>query len=124
MESFKSNSLEIAKGFLGKEINFVIDRPLGSKHPKHDFVYEVNYGYVPGVKAPDGEDLDVYFLGTDKAIERGNGVVKAIIHRLEDDDDKLVVLPKEILMTDEEIEKAVSFQEKWFKHEIIKNAEI
>jgi inorganic pyrophosphatase len=113
-------SFEIAKKFLGKEVDFVIDRPFGSKHPKHDFIYEVNYGYVPGIKAPDGEDLDIYFLGINIPVEKGSGIAKAIIHRLDDDDDKLVVMSKEISMTDEEIEKAVMFQEKWFKHEIIR----
>ena len=119
MENNLSKSFEIAKEFLGKEVEIIIDRPLGSKHPKHNYIYEVNYGYLPGIIAPDGEDLDAYYLGEDKAIEKAKGIVKAIIHRLDDDDDKLVVIPENINMTDEEIEKAVTFQEKWFNHEII-----
>ncbi len=55
----ESKSLNLAKKFLGKEVEVVFDRPLGSKHPKHGFVYEVNYGYLDGVKATDGEDRDV-----------------------------------------------------------------
>lgn len=120
MENNNSKSFELAKQFLGKEVEVVMDRQLGSKHPKHGFVYEANYGYIEGVKAPDGEELDAYYLGTDKAIERAVGVVRAIIHRLDNDDDKLVVMPKETNMTEEEIEKAVEFQEKWFEHQIIK----
>lgn len=116
MESNNSKSLELAKQFLGKEVEVVFDRPLGSKHPKHGFTYEVNYGYLEGVKAPDGEDLDAYFLGTDQSLQKVKDVVKAIVHRVEDDDDKLVVMPKELSMTDEEIETAVKFQEQWFKH--------
>jgi inorganic pyrophosphatase len=115
-----SKSLTLAKQFLGKEVDVVIDRPLGSSHPKHGFIYEVNYGFLPGVIAPDGEELDVYYLGTDHAVDKANGVVKAIIHRLEDDDDKLVVMSKETTMTDEEIESAVLFQEKWFKHVLLR----
>jgi inorganic pyrophosphatase len=115
-----SKSLTLAKQFLGKEVNVVIDRPLGSSHPKHGFIYEVNYGFLPGVIAPDGEELDVYYLGTDHAVDKANGVVKAIIHRLEDDDDKLVVMSKETTMTDEEIESAILFQEKWFKHVLVR----
>lgn len=30
---------------LGELIKTKIDRPLGSKHPKHDFIYPVNYGF-------------------------------------------------------------------------------
>jgi len=38
-----------AENFLGKEIEVIIDRPLGSKHPKHGFKYETNYGYIPQI---------------------------------------------------------------------------
>ncbi|PJA92483.1 MAG: inorganic pyrophosphatase [Candidatus Komeilibacteria bacterium CG_4_9_14_3_um_filter_37_5] len=111
----------LAKQFLGQEVNIIIDRPLGSRHPKHDTIYEVNYGYLPGVLAPDGEELDVYYLGSKIILGEATGIVRAIIHRLEDDDDKLVVMPHNTDMTDEEIEKAVLFQERCFKHEIIRS---
>ena len=120
MNDSNSKSLELAKRFLGKEVEIVFDRPLGSKHPEHGFIYEVNYGYLEGIEAPDGEDLDAYFLGADQSLEKATGIVKAIIHRLDNDDDKLVVMPDTILMTDDEIESAVKFQEQWFRHEIIR----
>ena len=120
MEDNKSKSLELAEQFLGKEIEIIIDRQLGSKHPKHNFVYEVNYGYIEGVTAPDGKELDAYYLGINKALGKAKGIVRAIVHRLDDDDDKLVVMPEDINMTDEEIEKAVAFQEKWFDHQILR----
>ena len=120
MEAQHAKSLELAKQFLGKEVEVVFDRPLGSKHPKHGFIYEVNYGYLEGVKAPDGEDLDAYFLGTDQPLQKVTGIVKAIVHRLDNDDDKLVVMPKEESMTDDEIDRAVNFQEQWFKHQILR----
>lgn len=121
MESKDSKSLQLAKQFLGKEVEVVFDRPLGSQHPKHGFTYEVNYGYLEGVKAPDGEDLDAYYLGTDQSLQKARGIVKAIIHRLDNDDDKLVVMPQHVLMSDDEIEKAVNFQEQWFGHEVLRN---
>lgn len=108
------------KNFLGKTVKFVADRPLGSKHPKHGFVYEVNYGYIPGTKSPDGEELDAYFLGVEKPVEKEKGVCIAIIHRTNDNDDKLVVVPEGMDIADEEIEKLVEFQEKWFEHKIIR----
>jgi inorganic pyrophosphatase len=120
MESHNSKSFELAKQFLGKEVEIVFDRPLGSKHPKHGFTYEVNYGYLEGVKAPDGEDLDAYYLGTDESLQNVTGIVKAIVHRLDNDDDKLVVMPKDVSMTDEEIDHAIHFQEQWFKHQILR----
>ncbi len=117
----KSVSLSLAKPYLGKEVEVVIDRPLWSKHPKHVFVYEVNYGYILGTKAPDGEELDVYILGIEKPMEFFTGKCIAIIHRLNDDDDKLVVVPKLLEdMSDEEIWKATSFQEQFFQSEIIR----
>jgi inorganic pyrophosphatase len=116
----KNKSLEIAREFLGKKVRVVFDRPLGTKHPKHGFRYEVNYGYLPGIKAPDGEDLDAYYLGVNEPLQEAGGVCIAIIHRENDDDDKLIVVPEGIQLTDEEISKAVAFQEQWFKSKIIR----
>lgn len=106
--------------FLGKPVSIDIDRPFGSKHPKHGFIYEANYGYVPGTLAPDGEELDAYFLGTNEPLVQAAGDCIAVIHRLDDDDDKLVVVQAGKSLSDEEIEKAVHFQEQWFKHELIR----
>ena len=79
----RSQSFNLAKGYLGKEVEIVIDRPLGSKHPKHGFVYEVNYGFVPHIKAPDGDELDAYYLGVSEPLKKAKGVCIAIIHRKE-----------------------------------------
>ena len=117
----QAKTLEIAREFLGKKVSLVFDRPLGSKHPKHGFVYEVNYGYVPGVIAADGEELDAYYLGTQESLEKIEGVVIAIIHRENDDDDKLVVVPEGTEISDEEITRTTNFQEQFFKSRIIRN---
>lgn len=115
-----SQSLAIAKQYLGKEVEVVMDRPLGSKHPKHGFVYETNYGYLEGVKAPDGEDLDAYYLGVEKPLDRAKGVVIAIAHRKDNDDDKLIVVPTGTTMTDEQIMDAIKFQEQFFDTEMVR----
>jgi inorganic pyrophosphatase len=123
------NKYSEAKYYLGKEVEVIIDRPLGSKHPKHDFLYEANYGYIPDTKSPDGEELDAYYLGVDKRslaseagkpLKRAKGICIAIIHRTNDNDDKLVVVPKGIKLSNKDIEKQIEFQEKWFKYEIIR----
>jgi len=116
-----SKSLLLAKKYLGKRVRVVIDRPLNSRHPKHGFTYESNYGYIPGVIAPDGEELDAYFLGISEPIENAIGECIGVIHRLDDDDDKLIVVPPGLKMSNVEIEKAIRFQEKWFKHKILRN---
>ena len=115
-----SKSLELAQNYLGKEVKVIIDRPLGSKHPKHDFIYEVNYGYIKGVIAPDGEELDAYLLGVNKPVKEYTGMCIAIAHRKDNDDDKLIVLPKGVDINNEEILKLINFQEKWFDTEIIR----
>ena len=117
--------------FLGQKVNVVIDRPLGSKHPQHGFIYEVNYGYIPNTKSLDGEEQDVYVLGIDKPSDKIIGVCIAVIHRTNDNDDKLVVTPNGEDFSDEEISKAwptslvekiVEFQEKYFKHVILRKS--
>ena len=42
----------------------------------------------------------------------------AIIHRYDDVDEKWVVAPEDMMLTREEIEKQVHFQEQYFKSEI------
>ena len=122
MENYEkaSMSLELAKKQLGKVLQVTMDRPLGSTHPKHGFVYDVNYGYVAGITAPDGEDLDAYFLGVDTPMQTGEGVCIAIAHRRDNDDDKLIVVPEGVTMTDEEILSAIHFQEQWFDTVIVR----
>lgn len=105
--------------FLGKRVLVKIDRPLHSKHPKHGFVYELNYGFVPDTVAPDGEEIDAYVLGVDKPLEEFAGRCIAIIHRLNDNDDKLVIAPNGVEFYDEYIKKATDFQEKFFKSIIV-----
>ena len=116
-----SKSLKLAKKFLDKEVEVIIDRPFGSMHPKHGFIYEVNYGYVEGVKAPDGEELDAYYLGSNQPLDRANGICIAIAHRKNDDDDKLIVVPKGMSFSDEEIAQMIHFQEQWFETEIVRS---
>lgn len=115
-----SKSLVLAKNFLNNTVEVIIDRPLGSLHPKWNFIYPINYGFIENVLAPDGEELDVYVLKVNEPLEKFTGQVIAIIHRIDDDDDKLIVIPEGEFITDEEIEEQVEFQEKFFKHEIIR----
>lgn len=105
---------------LGKIVRVIVDRPLGSCHPNHDdIIYSVNYGYVEGIIAPDGEEQDVYILGIDRPIKEYVGKVVAIVHRLDDIEDKWVVAPEGAHYTSEEIRNQIEFQEKFFKYEII-----
>ena len=107
--------------FIGQKVNVVVDRPLGSRHPKHDFTYEVNYGYIPNTKSADGEELDAYVLGIDESITKTRGTCIAVIRRTDDDDDKLIISPNNEDFSDSEIEKLTEFQEKWFKHVILRS---
>ena len=109
-----------SKNFLGKMVNVQMDRPLGTKHPKFGFVYEVNYGFVPNTVSGDGEELDAYVLEVDTPLKTFNGRCVAIIHRTDDNDDKLIVVPDGKNVSDERIETKTAFQEKWFKHTIIR----
>ncbi len=110
-----SRSLELARTFLGQTVTVSVDRPLGSRHPQHGFLYGVNYGFVPGTLAPDGAELDAYVFGVTEPLVVFTGLAVAVIHREDDDDDKLVVLPEGLNLSDTEIMEAVRFQEQWFK---------
>jgi inorganic pyrophosphatase len=100
---------------MNKIVKVVIDRPLGSYHPKHeDIYYSVNYGYVPGIIAPDGEEQDVYVLGINEPIKEFIGEVVAIIHRTNDVEEKWIVVPQGMKITKEKIQEQVHFQEQYF----------
>lgn len=104
---------------IGSVVKVIVDRPLGSYHPKHkDIYYSVNYGYIPGVMAPDGEEQDAYILGVNEPVEEFVGKVIAIIHRFDDVEDKWVVAPENVSFTAEEIMAQVAFQEQYFQTEI------
>ena len=108
------------KKYLNKNVKVIIERPLGSKHPKHDFIYPVNYGYIPGTVSGDGEELDAYVLGEHMPLDEFTGRVIAIIHRTNDDDDKLVVMKDGRNYTDDQIRALTEFQEQYFKSEILR----
>ena len=103
-----------------KNVTVTVDRPIGSAHPKYsDMIYPVNYGFVEGVLANDGEWQDAYVLGIDEPIERFYGSIIAVIHRKNDNEDKWVVAPSGVCLNREDILKAVHFQEKYFDIELI-----
>jgi len=104
---------------IGKMVKVIVDRPLGTCHPKHkDIYYSVNYGYIPGIMAPDGEEQDAYILGIHWPVAEFIGKIIAIIHRLDDAEDKWVVVPEGVSMTKEEILEQVAFQEEYFQTEV------
>ncbi len=109
-----------ATSFLGKIVTANIDRPLHSQHPDWGFAYPVNYGFLPGVPAPDGEDLDVYILNIAVPLRQFTGECIAVIHRLNDNDDKLVLVPQGESLTDQQIWDQTKFQEKYFDSVILR----
>ena len=109
------------KVIIGSTVRGTIDRPLGSAHPDFsEMIYPINYGYVNGVFADDGEEQDVYVLGTDKPLEGFEGKVIAIYHRTNDNEDKWVVALDERDYTNEEILESIIFQEKYYEGRLIR----
>ena len=120
MELEESKSYKIARKFIGKKVKVVIDRPLGSKHEKFQYIYEVNYGFIPNTMSPDNKELDAYYLSADKPLDKAEGIAIAIAHRADDDDDKLVVVAEGEEISDKEIMKKINFQEKFFQSTIFR----
>lgn len=109
--------------YLNKILEAKIDRPIGSSHPKYpDHIYLVNYGYIPNTVSGDGKELDCYVLGEYKPLSEFKGKCIAIIHRLNDDDDKLILAPENKNFTNAEIRLLTDFQERFYKSEIIRNS--
>lgn len=105
---------------IGRTVTVTVDRPLGSYHPEHkDMYYPINYGYVEGIIAPDGEEQDAYILGVNKAIDKFTGKIIAIVHRNDDVEEKWVVAPEGMTFTEKEIREQIRFQEQYFDSEIV-----
>lgn len=101
-------------------VTVTVDRPLGSYHPEHkDMYYPINYGYVEGITAPDGEEQDAYILGVSEAVETFTGKIIAIVHRHDDVEEKWVVAPEGMSFTKESIREQIRFQEQYFDSEIV-----
>jgi inorganic pyrophosphatase len=109
-----------ATDFLHKSVFTSIDRPLGSRHPEHGFLYLLNYGSIPGTLAQDGEELDAYVLGVFEPIAEFEGQCIAVLQRQEEWDDKLVLVPDGKDYTDEQILALTEFQERFFKTVVIR----
>ena len=109
--------------FLGRRVTVLVDRPLGTPHPRFPDgePYPVNYGFLPGTVSGDGRPIDVYLVGWDEPLERAEAVVAAVVHRLDDLEDKLVAVPPDrvagsrSLVDAARLEAAVRFQERYFR---------
>ena len=105
---------------IGRTVTVTVDRPLGSYHPEHkDMYYPINYGYVEGIMAPDGEEQDAYILGVDEVVEKFTGKIVAVVHRNDDVEEKWVVAPGGMTFEKEEIKEQIHFQEQYFDSEIV-----
>ena len=110
MMNDKMDALE----YLGKTVRVLIDRPIGYRKPNLSWNYPVNYGYVPGVFAPDGDELDVFVLGPVKPLNEFEGVCAAVVERLDDVECKLVVVPAGTTWREAEIRARIDFVEQFF----------
>ena len=105
-----------------KRVKVIIDRPIHSEHPEHKgLIYELNYGYVEGIVAPDGEEQDCYVMGVEVPIKKYEGDVIAIIKRFDDVEEKSIVSNADCSI--DEIREKTNFQEQYFTIEIIKMEE-
>lgn len=101
---------------LGKTVRVQVDRPVGYCHG--DILYPINYGFIPGLMGGDGEEQDAYILGVSQPLEHFEGRVIAIIRRMNDTEDKLVVAPEGMEFHQAQIVEAVAFQERFFRTRI------
>ncbi len=81
--------------------------------------YPINYGYIEGIIAPDGEEQDAYILGVNEPVETFTGKIIAIVYRSDDVEEKYVVCPENVSYSKEEIMKQINFQEQYYQSEII-----
>ena len=119
IEIIKKRKLLNYKNYLNQKIKVKVDRKLGDKHPEYEYIYSLNYGYIPNTESEDGEEIDVYILGEFDPLEEFEGVCRAIIYRVDDIENKLIVTAEDKKYSIDQIKALVEFQERFFKTEII-----
>ena len=119
----RKDSLRAMTALIGKAVTVRVDRPLGSCHPDFPGLrYAMNYGFLPGTEAPDGEAIDAYIVGIGEPLEAFEGRCIAVIHRRDDVEDKLVIAPFDAIVNPGEIRAATHFQERHFRTKLIMEA--
>lgn len=103
---------------LGQQVTVKVDRPMNSKHPDFNYEYPVNYGFIPNTTGGDGKEVDAYILGETTSLAEFSGIVKAVIVRYNDQENKLVVANADLQLDETTIEQAIHFQEQFFDTEI------
>lgn len=104
---------------IGNTFEVVIDRPLGSTHPKYpDIIYPLNYGYIEGIMAGDNENQDAYILGIDEPINSYIGKLIGVVIRIDDNETKWIISNEDF--SEKQILEKIYFQEKYFKHILFK----
>ena len=105
---------------IGSFVTVTVDRPLGSFHPRYpQLYYPINYGFIEGTLALDGEEEDAYILGVEIPVKNFSGVIIAKIIRFDDNEHKWVVAPQGMSFLKSEIQRMTYFQEQYFISEIL-----
>ena len=108
--------------YLGRRVTVVVDRPMGSIHPRYPASepYPVNYGFIPGTLSGDGHAIDAYLLGPLEAVNEALGTVIAVVLRSDDDEDKLVAVTEgNSTWTPEAVWAQIEFQERYFESSLL-----
>lgn len=101
-------------------VTVTVDRAIGTCHPEYpDMRYPINYGFIKGIMAPDGEEQDAYIIGINIPVKQFTGRVIAVVHRYDDKEEKWVVAPENKTFSMDHIKKEIHFQEQYFDSEVI-----
>ena len=106
------SSEQLIRSLLGTQVHVEVDRPVGYLHG--EIRYPINYGFIPGVMAGDGEPQDAYILGVSEPLTSFDGRVIGAVRRKNDVEDKLVVAPEGMVFHQGQVGEAVRFQEQYF----------
>ena len=103
---------------IGEKFKVLVTNPIGSQlDTNNNIVFKVNYGIVDGVLDANGEPQYAYILGEEKPLDVFEGHLVAIVHRLNDFENKWII--SNYHLSKEEIYNQISFIEGFFNVEII-----
>lgn len=104
------------RSYLGSIVEIHMNQPPRSIHSENDCdsVCLVNCGYICGEDGEEEERFDVYLLGVDNPPELYTAKIIGIIHREHYVKDKLIAAPLGINFSEEELERYIGFNRKFY----------
>lgn len=113
----RKNAITIAQENIGKTFKVIINRPVGSEHPKYkNHFYPINYGCVDNFV--ENKEIEIYIIDSIEPLNEAIVKIIGIVFRKNDDEIKGIGIVGKDDYTINDIKNHILFQEQYYDIEI------